>query len=526
MTEQSESPIRWEQSSDGGVTLLLDAPDAPVNTITTAYVEALADLVDQLERVQDEIPGVVIRSAKKSFLAGGDLHRLMAVEPAAVDEFVADLDRRKSTTRRLELLRCPVVAVINGPVLGGGLELAMSCHRSIAIDDGRAVAGLPESTLGLIPGAGGIVRTVDRLGIDHALDAIIVPGQRFGLRKALEAGLIDEVVPSIEEADAAAASWMAAHRGNPRRVFQRPPSRRRTLPPATAVPVARAITATANAVLDRDIDAALHVESVALGAVVTSAATKNSIRINFFETTALRKQARSLTAEPAASVLLEPTRESSMREVTTLAAQHHTITVTELASASDHPSRPDARIVLNGVQPDYWPLLWIVGDTVGDGQRVVEYMSNESYEASAAISALARAGVLPVKADAAVGPLRRGMDRALDQIVASQRRSGVADERIAAALKWAGLDAAAEALGPGVKASSAEAELACDLLDAVALAGITVLGETEGVLDGVVSVRAGGFPSWTGGVREWVRGGRELARELAAIDVAAAIEAA
>src|SRR5690349_18277809 len=103
--QRTVAPIVWEQSDDGVVTLVLDAPDSPVNTITNAYVRALAEAVERLELVQDEIRGVIIRSAKKSFLAGGDLNRLMAVVPADVDSFVADLDRRKAYTRRLELLR-------------------------------------------------------------------------------------------------------------------------------------------------------------------------------------------------------------------------------------------------------------------------------------------------------------------------------------------------------------------------------------------------------------------------------------
>lgn len=525
MEEQDPTPITWTQSESGLVTLLLDAPGSKVNTITSAYIEALADSVTRLEHIQDEIPGVIVRSAKSSFLAGGDLNRLVGIEPAAFRAFVADLDHRKSYTRRLERLRCPVVAIINGPALGGGLELALSCHHSIAVDAGRTVVGLPEATLGLLPGAGGIVRVVDRLGIDQALDEIILTGRRFGPQEATEIGLIDEVVASIEEADEAALRWMASNRSNPARAHARPKSRRRPLPAASAAPVARAITAVSNVVVELDFETALHVESAGLGALVTSPATKNSIRINFFDTAAVRKKARSLAPEPAGAVRLEPAEEGRVDAVGAIAG-HRTLTVSEAAIGDDHAQLPDARIVLEGVGREAWPLLWIVGDLVGDGQLVVEYSSDGSERSNAAVSALAKAGLLPI-AVGARGPLSRMLGAARAEAIAALKTSGIDAERIAAALAWIGWAGESEAVAPGVGAGEPIAgtvELACDVLDAMAEAGVSALGPEKGETGNVTSVRAGGFPSWTGGVYAWRRCGRELARRIADHDVAALIE--
>jgi 3-hydroxyacyl-CoA dehydrogenase/enoyl-CoA hydratase/3-hydroxybutyryl-CoA epimerase len=109
------------------------------------------------------------------------------------------VERVKTQLRRLERLGRPVVAALNGTALGGGFELALACHHRIAVDRPDARFGLPEVTLGLLPGAGGTVRVTRMIGITDALLNVLLQGQRMRPTQALEAKLVDEVVSTQDE---------------------------------------------------------------------------------------------------------------------------------------------------------------------------------------------------------------------------------------------------------------------------------------------------------------------------------------
>ncbi|MEU9210997.1 3-hydroxyacyl-CoA dehydrogenase NAD-binding domain-containing protein [Streptomyces sp. NPDC048415] len=205
MSEQNF--IRWERDADGIVVLTMDAPDQSANTMNTAFVDALAVVVDRLEAEKDAITGVVVTSAKRTFFAGGDLTELIRTGPQDAAASMAFVTRIKSLLRRLETLGRPVVAAINGAALGGGLEIALSCHHRIALDDEGTRIGLPEVTLGLLPGAGGVTRTVRLLGIAAALLKVLLQGQRHTPAQALGTGLVHEVVSTHEELLARAKQW-------------------------------------------------------------------------------------------------------------------------------------------------------------------------------------------------------------------------------------------------------------------------------------------------------------------------------
>ena len=131
----------------------------------------MAATVERLEAEQDSITGVVITSAKKTFFAGADLNELSNVSKDRGPEIATTMRTLKSHLRRLETLGKPVVAAINGAALGGGLEICLACHHRIALDDPKVQLGFPEASLGLLPGAGGVVRTVRMIGIASALMA-------------------------------------------------------------------------------------------------------------------------------------------------------------------------------------------------------------------------------------------------------------------------------------------------------------------------------------------------------------------
>jgi 3-hydroxyacyl-CoA dehydrogenase/enoyl-CoA hydratase/3-hydroxybutyryl-CoA epimerase len=203
--------IRWDQDADGVVVLTLDDPDQSANTMNAAYAASMAAAVERLEAERDQITGVVITSAKKTFFAGGDLNDLRAVTKAQADELAQGVREMKRQLRRLETLGKPVVAAINGAALGGGLEICLACHHRIVVDDPKAVVGFPEVQLGLLPGGGGVVRSVRLLGIVDALMQALLQGQRHRPAKAKEIGLVDEIVPAVEDLVPAAKLWIAAN---------------------------------------------------------------------------------------------------------------------------------------------------------------------------------------------------------------------------------------------------------------------------------------------------------------------------
>ena len=205
------SSIRWDADADGVVTLTLDDPGRSANTINDRYVASMGETLDRLEAERDSIAGVILTSAKKTFFAGADLNTLRNVTPENAREFAAYIGLVKGQLRRLEKLGKPVVAAINGAALGGGLELALACHHRIALDTPASKIGFPEVTLGILPGLGGVVRTVRMLGLMVALTELLTRGQQLRPAQAKEIGIVDEVVATPEEMLDQAREWIAAH---------------------------------------------------------------------------------------------------------------------------------------------------------------------------------------------------------------------------------------------------------------------------------------------------------------------------
>src|SRR3954451_12366397 len=203
--------IRYEKGADGIVILTLDDPEQSANTMNAAYAKSMAKTVDRLEASKDEIKGVVITSAKSTFFAGGDLNDLIKATKDDAEQIAGFVRDGKTKLRRLETLGKPVVAAINGAALGGGLEICLACHHRVIVDDNKAVVGFPEVQLGLLPGAGGVVRTVRMLGIVDALMQLLLQGQRLRPAKAKELGVVDEIVGSVDELVGAAKAWIQAN---------------------------------------------------------------------------------------------------------------------------------------------------------------------------------------------------------------------------------------------------------------------------------------------------------------------------
>src|SRR4029078_2261829 len=115
------------------------------------YRAAMAATVAKLEQ-ENGLKGVIIASAKSTFFAGGDLKEMLAMNAGDEARCMADIELTKAQLRRLERLPVPVVAAINGAALGGGFEICLACNYRIVVSDAKAQIGLPEVTLGLLPG--------------------------------------------------------------------------------------------------------------------------------------------------------------------------------------------------------------------------------------------------------------------------------------------------------------------------------------------------------------------------------------
>jgi 3-hydroxyacyl-CoA dehydrogenase/enoyl-CoA hydratase/3-hydroxybutyryl-CoA epimerase len=185
-------------------------PGQSANTMNALYREAMAACVARLTVEKDSIAGVIITSAKQTFFAGGDLNELIQVEQSQAQTFYETVLGLKAQLRALETLGKPVVAAINGAALGGGWEICLACHHRVALDHPSVLIGLPEVTLGLLPGGGGVVRMVRLLGLEKALPYLL-EGKRIRPQQALQAGLIDELAADRDDLLVKARAWILAN---------------------------------------------------------------------------------------------------------------------------------------------------------------------------------------------------------------------------------------------------------------------------------------------------------------------------
>lgn len=203
------SAIQYEKNADNIVILTLDSPNQSANTMNADFRVALEDIVSKLQ-ADAEISGIIFRSAKKTFFAGGDLDELIQAEPDHATAFFNMIEEMKAKLRYIETRGIPVVAALNGTALGGGWELALGCHHRIALNDAKAKFGLPEVTLGLLPGGGGVVRMVRLLGLQNAFP-FLMEGKQFGIDKAKSLGLIHDTAENEQELLDKAIAWVKAN---------------------------------------------------------------------------------------------------------------------------------------------------------------------------------------------------------------------------------------------------------------------------------------------------------------------------
>jgi 3-hydroxyacyl-CoA dehydrogenase / enoyl-CoA hydratase / 3-hydroxybutyryl-CoA epimerase len=204
----SHEIFTYSVDAEGIATLRFDDPDRRMNVMNRA---SLASLYAAIARGAGDpaARALLLASGKDDFIAGADLDMVLAFEdPARTHAETLELHRH---LRLLETCGKPVAVAINGSALGGGFELCLACHYRVAGDRPTARIGLPEVTLGLLPGGGGTQRLPRLLGIRAALP-LLMEGRKLAPPKALELGLVHALVPAGEEA-AAARAWLASRIG-------------------------------------------------------------------------------------------------------------------------------------------------------------------------------------------------------------------------------------------------------------------------------------------------------------------------
>src|SRR6478735_3086128 len=203
--------IKYELQ-DGIATITFDEEGSPVNTMCAQWQNDLTEVTAQVVRDKDAIKGVVLASNKSTFFAGADLKGTMRLQPADAPQVFREIEQTKKNFRTLETLGKPVVSCLNGAALGGGWEVALVGHYRVAVDNPKIQFGLPEITLGLIPGASGITKMTRLLGLMGA-QPYILESRLFPPREALELGLVHELVPDAAALRPAALAWIERHAG-------------------------------------------------------------------------------------------------------------------------------------------------------------------------------------------------------------------------------------------------------------------------------------------------------------------------
>ncbi|MGB3796321.1 MAG: 3-hydroxyacyl-CoA dehydrogenase NAD-binding domain-containing protein, partial [Alteraurantiacibacter sp.] len=314
MSESAKSEtmrhIKLEKGADGVATLTLDNADESMNVVSAEWLDdmnaAIADLRDD-----ESVTGVIIASGKKAFMAGADL-KLMAEGYETMSRQAAYGFSQKATAmhRALETMGKPVACAMNGLALGGGFELALACHYRVLADDPRAVVGLPEVNLGLLPGSGGTQRLPRLIGRKKGLD-LLLSGRSVAPKEALELGIVDEIA-AVDQLVERARQWLATGPAAERiwdvKGYAIPEMRGMIVPEIAMdhsinvakvagkhgynYPAPAAILSCVFEGLQLPMDKALSVESKYFAKLLTDPVARNIIRTTFISKQAAEKGAR------------------------------------------------------------------------------------------------------------------------------------------------------------------------------------------------------------------------------------------
>jgi 3-hydroxyacyl-CoA dehydrogenase/enoyl-CoA hydratase/3-hydroxybutyryl-CoA epimerase len=301
-------PIKFDKDAEGIVTLTFDAPGAPVNTMTEAWEKAFTEAVGRLAREKSSKRGVILCSAKKTFFAGAELKDVLKFGPDEGAKVFRWIEGVKKQMRTLETLGIPVVAALEGTALGGGWEIALCAHCRIVLDDASIQLGLPEVTLGLLPGAGGVTKMTRLLGLQAAFP-YLVEGRTMRPQEAAKLGLVQGLAATKADLFRMAREWIAANPA-PKQPWDDPKfrmpggapsspavSQMLAITPAMVIERTRGLYPAPKAIMSAmvegayvDFDTAMRIESRYLARLAVGPVAKNLISL-FFNRTAIKSGA-------------------------------------------------------------------------------------------------------------------------------------------------------------------------------------------------------------------------------------------
>jgi len=314
MTIQNHG-FRAEFDAASRIATLVMQMEGRANKINRAFGEGLAAALEAALAFPD-VRGVIVASGHRDWCVGADIDVLFGLrDPAAVRAVIGTLNQ---LYRVLETCRVPVVAALTGSALGGGYELALACHHRVALDSPGVQVGLPEVTLGVIPGAGGTQRLPRLIGVQSALEHIL-QGRIVRAEQARKVGLVDELAADPAQLRAAAEAWIVAN-PKPKQPWDRRDFRWPGAQPDS--PEGRALFGGAAAMLLKQtagafpapeaalravyegtfvgIDAGVVIETRHFVQVVTSDAAKDMLRTVWYHRTAAEKlEGLPTSGEPA-----------------------------------------------------------------------------------------------------------------------------------------------------------------------------------------------------------------------------------
>lgn len=301
--------IRYDLTN-GIATITFDEQGSPVNTMCLQWQDDLDAIAEQVTKDKAQLKGIVLASAKSTFFAGADLKGVMRSTEADGPRVFKEIERIKRNFRTIETQGVPVVSCLNGAALGGGWEVALVGHHRIAVNNPKVQFGLPEITLGLIPGGGGITKMTRVLGL-MAAQPYILESKLFGPEEALKIGVVHELVATPEELMPKAMAFIEAAQGKPeasqhvwdRKDYKMPggtPSNPKianllSVAPAVLKQKTRGLYPAPEAALAAmvegamvDFDTAMRVESRYLAGLMTGGVARNMINTFFFNLNAIK----------------------------------------------------------------------------------------------------------------------------------------------------------------------------------------------------------------------------------------------
>ncbi len=311
--------ISIETGKDGVAVLTLNNADEPMNPVSDAWLGEMEQAIAQLT-ADAAVKGVVVTSGKKAFMAGADLKLLVnGYGKLSKAEAYAFSQRATKMHRAIETSGKPWVAAINGLALGGGFELALACHRRILVDEPKAVVGLPEVNVGLLPGSGGTQRLPRMAGVKTALN-LLLTGRSVPPAEALKLKIVDEVVPADKLMEAA-HTWLATGPSSVRawdvKGFKLPETMGLLNPEAAAMfsaatagvakagyntPAPAAILSCVFEGVQLPFDRALSIESKYFAKLLTDPVARNIIRTTFISKGEAERGARRPKDVPKSTV--------------------------------------------------------------------------------------------------------------------------------------------------------------------------------------------------------------------------------